>query len=886
MFRLQKYLWLLVFALAGVVPAGAASTAEKRSFNVAAAAFNLGNWAYAETNFALFLQKYPVSEQAAEAVLLEAQARFYLRQYDGALTLLAVHREQAGGWADQFDLWTGESQFAAGRLAVAAETFAHLAEQLPGSTNLFRATLREAEARARLSQWARVISLLQNPGGAFEQEIKAGTVSELAVAGYLILGEAQFAQRDFTGAQRSLEWLAPRELSPAAAWRRSHLQCRVQQAEGDLLAALASAEASVKLAHAAKDALFLSESIALQADILERSGRLAEAANVLKSNLAPDVPADRQRTAMLKIAELSLKLDKIAEAAQTLEKFLSQQTNTAANDTAWFTLGELRLKQFVADPADTNRLAEAEGCFGKLLQKFPESALAGKAWLDQGWCWWLRGRYAEGRDAFQKAAGRLPVSEDQAVARFKWADSQFALQDFSGALTNYEWLVENYSGAADIKERLLEPALYQSVRAALAAGDLAAATNALGKILTWYPQGFAGDRSLLLTGQGFSREKDPTRARELFARFEEMYPTNALAAEVRLAVARSFERENNWDAAITNYDAWLGSFTNHAGQPAVEFNRAWDNYRAGRDTNAFDLFTNFVAQFPAHPLALQAQWWIGDYFFQQGRFVDAEGNYRLVFLSTNWPPSELTYQAQMMAGRAALARYKYTDATNYFAKLAVNTNCSRALQFEATFACGDALMSRTDTDATNRPADLREAIDWFSSIAQKFPTNALAPAAWGRIGDCYKDLAAVDTNHFYELAANAYQQVLNLPQASVAARSQAKVGLGILAEKEGQTLEGDAQADRLRQALADYLDVVLGKGLGEGEQRDLFWVKEAGLKAFRLSAEDLRDWPQALNLCTNLAEAVPQLRPLFEAKAAKLNEHLANPKPEPASLTR
>ena len=192
MFRLQKYLWLLLFALAGVVPARAASTAEKRSFNVAAAAFNLGSWAYAETNFALFLQKYPVSERAAEAVLLEAQARFYLRQYDGALTLLAVYREQAGGWADQFDLWTGEAQFAAGRLAVAAETFAHLAEQLPGSTNLFRATLREAEARARLSQWARVISLLQNPGGAFQQEIKAGTVSELAAAGYLILGEAQF----------------------------------------------------------------------------------------------------------------------------------------------------------------------------------------------------------------------------------------------------------------------------------------------------------------------------------------------------------------------------------------------------------------------------------------------------------------------------------------------------------------------------------------------------------------------------------------------------------------------------------------------------------------------------------------------------------------------
>ncbi len=886
MFRWQKILGLLLLLAGGMTSAHAASPAEQRAFNVATTAFNLGLWAYAETNFASFLQKYPQSERAAEAVLLEAQARFQLRQYDGARVLLAANQNRAGGWADQFEFWTGEAQFAAGRLAGAAETLARLAEQFPGSTNLFRAVLREAEARARLQQWPQVIGLLQNEDGVFQRGIKAGADSKLAVTGYLILGEAQFTQADFGGAQKTLAWLAPLHLNATAAWRRSHLQCRVQQAAGDFPAAQTSAEASVKLARVVGDFSFLSESIALQGEILERAGKLEEAVVVLKNNLASEAPLERQRAAMLKIAALSLRQNKIAEAAEMLGDFLNQHTNSAAADAAWLTLGELRLKQFVADPAATNRLGEAEECFGKLLGQFPHSPLIGKAWLNQGWCRWLRGQFAEGREAFANAAGQLPVSADQAVARFKWADAQFELGDFSGALTNYLGLVDTYSNAADIKAELLEPALYQTVRAALAAPDMDAAMKAVEKILAWFPQGFAGDRSLLLTGQGFSRASDPERARALFARFEEMYPTNALAFEVRLAVARSFEREDNWDAAITNYDAWLGRFTNHPNQPVVEFNRAWDYFRAGRETNAFGLFTNFVAEFPTHPLALQAQWWIGDYFFRQSRFVDAEGNYRLVFLSTNWPPSELTYQAQMMAGRAALARYKYTDATNYFSTLAINTNCPRALQFEATFACGDALMSRTDTDATNRQADLNEAIEWFSSIAQKYPTNVLAPAAWGRIGDCYKDMAAYATNHFYELAAKAYEQVLNLPQASVAARSQAKVGLGLLAEKQAQKAEaGDAKLALLNQALADYLDVMLGNDLVGEERRDLFWVREAGLKAFRVAAEDLDNLPQALSICTNLAESLPQVRPVFEAKAAKLREQLTSPRPAPAGLT-
>ena len=44
---------------------------------------------------------------------------------------------------------------------------------------------------------------------------------------------------------------------------------------------------------------------------------------------------------------------------------------------------------------------------------------------------------------------------------------------------------------------------------------------------------------------------------------------------------------------------------------------------------------------------------------------EAERNYKLLFQSTNWAPCELTYTAQLMAGRAAVARQGWKDVDVY-----------------------------------------------------------------------------------------------------------------------------------------------------------------------------------------------------------------------------
>ena len=112
------------------------------------------------------------------------------------------------------------------------------------------------------------------------------------------------------------------------------------------------------------------------------------------------------------------------------------------SDLALLTLGELRLKEYAAlraggaktekpEPlaASTNLLQQALSHFDRIINVFTNSEFFGKAHLDRGWCFWAQGRIPESKAAFQIAAERLPVSEDQAVARFKLADAQYEQKD-------------------------------------------------------------------------------------------------------------------------------------------------------------------------------------------------------------------------------------------------------------------------------------------------------------------------------------------------------------------------------------------------------------------------------------------------------------------------
>jgi outer membrane protein assembly factor BamD (BamD/ComL family) len=859
--------------------AGTAESGAFSAFSPAVNAFRERVWERAEKELGAFAAKYPKSTNVVEAILLQAEARLKLGRFSEAAALLNDHLDKAGERSDEYLYWIGQAKFQNANYSEAADVFGRLAAKFPQSARRLEAALDEVASNAKLKQWPRVIELLSDTNGAFQSAASLSPTNEMVYRGGLLLAEAQFTLKNYQAAEAALTTLTNQQAGAELNWQRQFLLSRVQLADDRAEEALQSTKELLVMAGTSK---LRPESVSLQAKIFEQLNRTNDAIIAYQENLGGDVPVERQQQALFKIAELSMSLGKWDDATNKLEIFLRQNTNSPVEDVVLLTLGDLQFKKYLANsetnslPDTTNFLRTAAAQFQTLVDKFPNSGLAGKALLNKGWSLWLGGDTAGSLNAFQSATRRLPFSGEQLVARFKWADAQSRLNDFAGAITNYNFVVNRAQPSSEPGVReLVEPALYQLLRASLDANDLKSASDALAKILDWYPNGFAAATGLLLTGQGFTLQQDTTRARELFGDFERRYPTNSLLPEVRLAIARTYEQEQGWTNAIQQYDDWLVSFTNNPALPRAEFYRAWAYYQLGNETNALTLFANFVSRFSTDALAPSAQWWIADHYFRLGgtNYVAAERNYQLVF--QNSPTSDLAYQARMMAGRAAVARMGYADAiTYYFTNLANDVSCPADLRARAMFAYGDVLVMQ---DSTNKTEDLQIALTVFSGILPKFGTNQQTVLAWGRIGDCYRLLGDVNPKLYYDKATNAYQQLIDSPLALVAARSQAKIGLGMLAEKQASLTTGDEQAALqtalLKQALENYRDVFLENNLRDGEMADPFWIKKARLEAARLS-ETLNEWTDAVGLYQKLEDLIPSSRTLFENKIEKIvKEH-------------
>jgi len=857
---------VLAFLLPAACRLAAAPLSEQNAFEAAEKEFLSGLYKEAEVDFGDFSRIFPDSPRLPEAIFFQAEARMKLGDYAGARTLLAAHQAQAGKLANEYLFWQGEAAFQKGDYRAAAVTFVKLVHDFPASARSLEAVIRAATALFKISDWPGAIALFEQTNSVFQVASVSSPTNDLVVRGYLLLTEAHLANGAPAKAEAALQNLAGRQLNPELDWQRQFLQCRLLLARGQADAALQNTANLLAAADASGQRPLQAEAAAFQAGLLERLGRIDDAIASYQKNLADGIPPDRQRQALLKVTELLLARDRLGEAAQVLEKFLGQYPNAAAADLALLTLGELRLRQYQTvtstnlvsttsptSPGPTNSLQQAMEALQTLVTKFPQSAFFGKGQMALGWCFWLQEKFPESQEAFQAAVDHLQHSLEQADAYFKLADAQFRQTNLTAAIANYTAILNKFDDLVEVKTNLFEPALYQTVRAGLAANDLAVATNALAKILANYPKGFHADRAVLLTGQKIG-EKDPVAARKLFLDFAAHARNTALLPEVRLAIARTYEEQDQWADAVAQYDSWLATYTNHPAVPRALYYCALANFRDCRATNALAKYISLAERFPNDEPAPLAQCFAADILFSLGRFEEAESRYQLCFRSANCP-LPLSYQAQMMAGRAALARSVWKDATQYFTNLTSDAKCPPDVWGQAMFSYGDTLMGQY---STNRTADLQTAIAVFTAIGDKFPNRPQAALAWGKKAECLLQLALTASD--YEPVTNAFQQLINSPSADAAARSIAQVGFGLTLEKIAELKPPPEQAGLLEAALDHYLSVFITKKLlHEGEQADPFWTRKAGFEAARLLAEKLKRRTEAINILRQLQEMFPAL---------------------------
>ena len=838
-------------------------------------------FAVAQRRFENFALTYTNSPLVPQAVLYQARSLLGQSNYAGALELLNARMSMSSNLFDHFTYWKAETYLSQSNCLAAAETFSNLNVIVPNSSLRMAAALGEARAFAKLSDWHKVAQLLGDENGVFQKAVRLQPKEDPANRGRLLLGQALYAQDQFAEAQKALETIDSKTLPADLGWQRDYWLCRVHAAGGHPEQALYICTNSLTLMAAGR-VRETADTTSLRGEINEKLGLFNDAIEAYTNNLAAGIPADIQRHCLLKAVDLMLKLGQTNEASRRLDAFLQNDPKDAAADTVRLTLGELQLKAAFAStdpssnaPSATNLLRQAQTNFSRLLLDFRDSPLRGKAWLDRGWCHWklaqlaqtqfdaaqARAQIISAKADFSAAASRL-VSNDQVVARFKLADSQYALGEYADAIANYLSVLRD-SEHVPALESVFQQGLYQLLRANVANNDRAGSEAAVARIVERY-QNRLSDECALLYGEFEAQNNRAQQARQTFIEMIQKFPNSPVRPDAEFAVARSYAQEYDWTNAAKQYDLWLTHYPNHTLLAQAQFAGALAFANSGNETNALNLFTNFVARFPTNTLAPWAQNWIADNYFNRGLFDIAEKAYSDVSdMTAKFPSaSELGYSARLMAGRSAFARQgpkDLSEARKHFGDLinetSKDTNAPPALVAQAYFALGDTLFQQY-REYTNATID--EVLAAFRSITNNAPNSTLAPMAKGRIGDCYYEFKA------YTNALQCYQSVLETTNLTTTVKNWAEVRLALTYQ----------HLDQPKEALIHFLNVIYGT---TRDEFDAVGIKEAGVYASQLY-EKQDQWAEAIHIYNRVLEAIPSLRPALEKKIANAAAHLENSK--------
>ncbi len=662
-----------------------AAEGEEDQFKAAAAAFADRFYERAEQQLGDFLTKYPSSTNAPRAILMQAQARVFQRKFDVAIDLLKKNNQRSGALRDQYVFWEGEAHYQQGEYPPAIELYQKVISDFPQSPMRLEAAFAQANSYFKMREYQKVIDLLRSPEADFQKLSKATPASPYVLRGTLLLAEALFASAQSTEALAVAAAAAGVTNRADLDWEKHQLLARIEFAGQKPENAFPHISDAIAAAQLAQKPALQAQSINLEADLYKKLGQTDKAIASYEKILSLDnLGIEQKRLALLKELELFATTSRVTNAIVRLESYLTVNTNEPAADLLRVKAGELWLDQFRAiagtstnltppQKSDaTNAMVQARAHLNSVITQFTNSAHLGKAWLNLGWTYWEEGsafqdmgKIQESENTFQTAMQKLTRSDDQAVARFKVADAQYASGQYASAVSNYLAVIELYADLPQVKNSLFDRTYRKLVRASLDLKNFEQAANYVNVFRNEFPTSPLMEETVYFYGQALALAGRKAEARKVFGDFLKTFPNSPLCPDVQFAEARTFSAEGEWNLALTKEEQWLAIFTNHPLRADVEFQRASLYDKAGNASNAFQLFTNFVAQFPLHPLAPAAQNWVGDYYYNQEEWPLAEQNYQKVFQNTNWHSSPFYYESRLMAAKTAFFRQDYSGAQSY-----------------------------------------------------------------------------------------------------------------------------------------------------------------------------------------------------------------------------
>ena len=438
--------------------------------------------------------------------------------------------------------------------------------------------------------------------------------------------------------------------------------------------------------------------------------------------------------------------------------------------------------------------AVAEGQFRELLQRFPESKLAGEAYLNLGQSLYYQERWADAAIALD--AGRRPADPKIADSFLFWLGESYARQNrLSDALPLYRELAEKYPKSKyrsatqfGIGDMLFRGAQFADARAAfvaalrdppnaefaaeviiglgkinLALNDPAAAEANFRDVITNYSKTDALWLARYWWAESRQRQNDPagalTELRAITDFKQKIRPRN-LRAEASYAIGRIHLSRGEFNLASEAFSRAKQEAKSSELQTASLLQRAEALLRGGQPDSAIaELRTT-------EPMTAPVAFRIAELLYGQKQFKNSLDAYRSV--AANFSQSELVGAAHYGAGWSLVELGKPTEAVDEFTQ-AAQMGPSIELKAQAQTKIGDIYLSLSQYP---------RAVESYQAVLEKFSPSSVSARAQFQIGFTqteagdFSAAAAAFETLVQKFAGSAYTEPRNSPITSQRAQAR------------------------------------------------------------------------------------------------------------------
>ncbi len=236
-------------------------------------------------------------------------------------------------------------------------------------------------------------------------------------------------------------------------------------------------------------------------------------------------------------------------------------------------------------------------------------------------------------------------------------------------------------------------------------------------------------------------------------------------------------------------------------------------------------------QYAKEPSAPEAYFQLGEFYAYRQDYVKAQDAFQQ--LTTNYPNSSYADTASFYAGRAAFAHQDYSAALALFQKVPdASPFKTEALLWEGRVYQQQLNFSQAET--------LYDGVLTTEKTGPRFVEASLLK------GQCLFEFGANDPSN-YNLALDAFDRIVKSKEGTIAERNEADVRAAKCLEMMGR--EDDA--------MGRYLDVLYGRAAGDDNNSptppEFSWQIKAGWEAGRIR-EKKKDWRGAIEIYQRLEQ--------------------------------